>query len=156
MRIRRPMVAATLTLLAALAAASPASAAPGNGAHVVNESDCIYPEGPYVYGTICGDLRYVQNLTETPSGNLSGVQNLRNRYKFTGSGPMAGCSYSGSQYINFHFLDGPILEESSRLVGEFSFDCQGTSYECTVESHFHYANGEVQFARHQGATCYRA
>lgn len=66
MRIRRLIVAATLTLLAALAVASPASAEPGNGATVVNRSDCYnYPTGTY-----CHDLHWVINDTETPSGNL--------------------------------------------------------------------------------------
>jgi hypothetical protein len=138
------MVAATLTLLVALAAASPASAAPGNGAAVVNESDCY----TYDYGTACYDSRYVQNSTETPSGNLSYVLNERGSYEFTGSGPLAGCNDSTSSESRGQYLekDGTTHEQGSRSGGEFSGECFG-SLNCTFGHRFHYANGEVQFNR---------
>ncbi len=146
MRIRRLMVAATLTLLAALAAASPASAEPGNGADVVNESDCVTRYS----GTLCYDVNYVQNSTETPSGNLSYVMNGRTSYELTGSGPMAGCNNSSSSDFKYHTLlkDGTLHEQGNRSGGEFSIDCNGFTIDsCTYNYHFHYANGKVQFYR---------
>ena len=144
MRIRRPMVAATLTLLAALAAASPASAAPGNGADVENVSDCVTE----YYGTLCYDYRYVENGTETPSGNFSYVFNGRSSYEFTGSGPLAGCNRSFSDDSRQHVL---VKDETLHELGtgngyEFSGECFGAS-NCTYKNRFHYANGEVQFSR---------
>lgn len=139
------MVAATLTLLAA-AAASPASAEPGNGADVVNESDC-YTEPDY--GTFCYDARSVSNTTETPSGNLSYVANARISYEFTGSGPLAGCNDSGANDFKYHGLvkDETLHELGIRSGSEFSGECFGNSYNCTFKDHFHYANGKVQFSR---------
>jgi len=145
MRIRRPMFAATLTLLVALAAASPASAAPGNGADVVNESDCY----TYDYGTFCSDYRSVQNSTETPSGNLSIVSNGRASFEFTGSGRLAGCSNSQSYDFRYHLLvkDGLVHEQGNGSGNEFSGECNGYSYNCTIKDRYHAVDGRVQFSR---------
>ncbi len=65
----RLMFAASLTLVAAFAVASPASAEPGNGADVVNDSDCETDSTDYDNGIICFDRKWVTNTTTTPSGN---------------------------------------------------------------------------------------
>jgi phage tail protein X len=151
MRIRRLMVAATLTLLAALAAASPASADPGN---VFRDSDCVtFPD----YGTVCYDIRQVANLTETPSGNVSAMEHFRTRQEFTGSGPLAGCNYSSNQAFDYHNLykDGTLHELGSRAGTGAHIECQGNNYECTSTYYFHEANGRVQFTRGPEFECTR-
>ncbi len=100
-------------------------------------------------GTFCTDAKYVQNETTTPSGNVSYHANGRIGYTFNGAGPLEGCKHSWSDKFSYHHLvkDGEFHESGNRGKGEFSGDCFGYSYNCTYTSHYHYANGKLQFSR---------
>ena len=162
MRIRRNALTGILTLLVAFAVASPASAEPGNGA-VVTESGCeTFPDDDVnpIDGTICYDLRYVRNTTQTPSGNQSGIETGTASYEFTGSGYIAGCNWSGSRKFQHHYLikDGTLHEQDTRNSFDRAFSpCSGLidpfvdrpALTCTDKLHSHYANGQVQFIRPQ-------
>ena len=149
-KLRRLLLAPSLTLLASLVLAGTASAAPGDGAQVVNESDCH----TFEFGTVCVKNRGVFNETLTPSGNFSVHQHGYWSLEFTGSGPLEGCRSSDSDKYNFHYLvkPGDVLEEGpheegSRSHHEISFECFGQTYRCAHTVHFHIANGKVQFSR---------
>ncbi len=144
--LHRLLLAAALTLVASLAVASSASAAPGNGADVVRQSEC-FNDPDYDYGTFCIDAKYVQNSTETPSGNFSYHANGESALKFTGEGDLQGCNDSSSSKFNYHFLvkDGVLHELGNHVTGEFSQDC--TSQHCTYSYDIHKANGQLQFNR---------
>jgi hypothetical protein len=144
--LHRLLLAAALTLVASLAVASSASAAPGNGADVVRQNECSSYPG---FGTYCIDAKYVQKSTETPSGNLSFFANGESALKFTGEGYFQGCKGSSSDEFNYHYLfkDGVGHESGSHVTGEFSVDCFGYQYDCTYSYDIHYANGRLQFFR---------
>ena len=144
--LHRLLLAAALTLVASLAVASSASAAPGNGADVVRQNECFNYPG---VGTFCIDAKYVENSTETPSGNFSFLLNGEFASTFTGEGPLQGCNSSTSSNLYFHSLskDGELHEVGSHRTGEFSFDCFGTSQHCTFSYDLHRANGQLQFNR---------
>ena len=144
--LHRLLLVAALTLVASLAVASSASAAPGNGADVVRQNECSNEPG---FGTLCIDAKYVQNLTKTPSGNFSYHANGETAFKFTGEGDLQGCNSSNSSKLNYHslFKDGALHELGSRHTGEFSSDCFGTQSDCTFSYVLHYANGQLQFSR---------
>jgi len=146
--LHRLLLAAALTLVASLAVASSASAAPGNGADVVRQNECFNDRG----GTFCIDAKYVQNETQTPSGNVSYHANGELARTFTGEGRLQGCNSSNSQKFNYHFLakDGEWHEFGSHQTTEYSFDCFGDGYpaeDCTFSDDVHYANGRLQFDR---------
>ncbi len=143
--LHRLLLAAALTLVASLAVASSASAAPGNGADVVRQNECFNDRG----GTFCIDAKYVQNETQTPSGNVSYHANGELARTFTGEGPFQECNTSSSDKFNYHFLakDGELHEVGSHQTAEFSGDCFGTQYDCTLSYDLHYANGQLQFYR---------
>jgi len=139
--LHRLLLAAALTLVASLAVASSASAAPGNGADVVRQNECFNEPGLY---TVCIDEHNVQNSTETPSGNFSYSGNG----KVGAEGDFEGCNVSSSAKFNYHYLfkDGELHEVGTHQTGEY-FDCSGTSQHCTFSYDLHYANGQVQFSR---------
>jgi len=141
----RLLLVAALTLVASLAVASSASAAPGNGADVVRQNECFTE---FYYGTFCFDAKYVENSTETPSGNLSYHANGKSAFTFTGEGVRQGCNSSHSSKLNYHYLlkDGFRHESGSHQTGEFSVDC-GYQADCTFSYDAHYANGQLQFER---------
>ena len=144
--LHRLLLAAALTLVASLAVASSASAAPGNGADVVRQNECFNYPG---FGTYCSDEKYVENSTETPSGNFSYHVNGKFAAKTTGEGNLQGCNGSGSNKDNYHqlFKDGELHVQGTHATGESSYECFGTRYDCTSSFDLHYANGELQFNR---------
>jgi len=143
--LHRLLLVAALTLVASLAVASSASAAPGNGADVVRQNECFNEPG---FGTLCIDAQYVQNSTETPSGNVSFHALGKSTLTVTGEGDQ-GCHLSDSNKFNYHSLykDGVLHEEGDHVTGEFSSDCFGHQSDCTYSYDLHYANGRLQFLR---------
>jgi len=152
--LHRLVLAAALTLVASLAVASSASAAPGNGADVVRQNECYNDPGS---GTFCIDAKYVQNSTETPSGNFSYHANGETADKFTGEGDLQGCNGSSSSKFNYHYLfkNGELHEQGSHQTGTFFIDCFNTQYDCTYNYDIHYANGQLQFDRGPEFNCKR-
>lgn len=143
--LHRLLLAAALTLVASLAVVSSASAAPGSGADVRRLNECT----SYSYGTFCIDAKYVQNLTETPSGNVSYLAIGKSAFTFTGEGYLQGCTNSSSSDFNYHYLikDDYPHEQGSRQNGETLIDCLGYQRDCTYSYDYHYVNGELQFVR---------
>ncbi|MDQ3356332.1 MAG: hypothetical protein M3502_06400 [Actinomycetota bacterium] len=149
--LRRLLLATTLTLLASLAVAGSVAATPGNGAQVFDESGCLAVDS----GTICFDIRTVQKVTETPSGNFLYRGRGESSYSFTGAGRLEGCSSSTSDESNYHYLvrDGVSQVAGDRYREELSVDCLGQTGTCTFSYQAHFANGEVQFTRQDPHKC---
>jgi hypothetical protein len=136
------MFARLATVLAALTLAGTASADPGNGAQVIRTDQC-FDEGGGV--TFCVDSLAVDNMTTTPSGNLSVVNHYREDYVIS----RPGCTQSGSGAGRAHFLSKPPgpQEEHGLETSRFTLDCGGPAQTCAIRTHFHVANGEIQFTR---------
>ncbi len=147
-KLHRLLLAAALTLVASLGVASSASAAPGNGADVVRQNECFNDD--FFFGTFCVDAMYVQNTTETPSGNFSYHANGEVAFKFTGDGIFRFCNSSSSQKFKYQGLykDGELHELGNHVTLELSRDCFGNQVvDCTFSYDVHYANGQLQFYR---------
>jgi hypothetical protein len=143
------LFAVSAVIIASLALAGPAGAAPGSGAQVVNTHECYV----YVDFTICESLHSVYNPTETGSGNSSVVINTRFDNTFTGTGPLAGCSERTTGSNQQHYTtnpDGP-QQQHSRLLHQYTVDCPGAAYSCTFEQNYTYANGDLRHekSRHE-------
>ncbi len=97
----------------------------------------------------------VSNLTETRSVNTRYFFNGDVETEFTGSGQLAGCSYSAEERRHYQALvmDGVVLhEEGDRFNTVITVkDCDGGTYRCTSGFNQHYANGEIQFSRSEAA-----
>ncbi len=141
---RRTLSAIAVTLVALLAGAPPASAEPGNGAQVTKLEVCFLD--PETGRVVCVEEHSVQNVTRTPSGNLSAVVHGHNKSRLADG---QGCSTSGSTKSGGHALvkDGVTHELGTSTRGEFTSDCDGPPRECSTRSASHFANGQTQFIR---------
>ena len=138
----RGFCCATLALAMCAVLVGSASAAPGNGAQVNTIRECQDVGGGF---TFCQTLHEVVKTTATPSGNLSLLTNRRSDFTF--SGP--GCRESSSATLRHHsLLKGGVTHEISLAEqGRLTADCGGFVVQCEFVSHFHFANGQVQFNR---------
>lgn len=141
---------AVLVAVGALAVPATASADPGNGAQHFADSQCYtYPD----YGTFCYDWTNLVNQTENKN-NISFMAHSQDRYSFTGSGPMAGCSDSSEGSSKYHMLfkknTQEVQEQHQRYEYEYTFVCgiYNVNIHCTSEGAYHYANGQLQFNRY--------
>ena len=139
--IRRATCAAVLTLLAALAAAGPASPDPG-GAQVVKVDECQQFEDGSLF---CTDTLSVFAGAGTPSGNFNSVQHVRFDNSFTS--PDCNTRDQGSSRNHLLTKDGTDDEFHFAFKVHSTFDCAGFTRDCVTTLHFHRVNGVIQFNR---------
>ena len=139
-----------VTLLGAILAgsllATAASADPGNGAVVTDETVCL----DFGFGLRCDDVHTVTNVTTTPSGNTSSVENRRDEFSVSGSSD--GCTFMGTEQNHTHALttDAARLQEyglNDRRTVQGSCEGGAQPIDCTFMTHYHFANGELQPGR---------
>src|SRR4051812_2729345 len=128
----RALLSLTAVVVASVALAEGAGAAPGTGARVLHADQC------YLYDefTICESLYSVYNTTVTQSGNVSVTINTRSDNSFTGSGPLEGCNERTTGSSQQHYLftpDGAAVGHQQHLGStyEYSVSCSGIAYTCT-------------------------
>ena len=141
---RSAQLAVALTLPAAFAVPSPASAQSEEGADVVRYSVCY----PFQYGKICYDVRTVTHEQETPSGTV-GVINGRTTFEMQGTGPLAHCKHYGDEQFHQHYriVDGEFQQTGGRVSDSFVISCEGERIRCSNTYTFQYANREVRLDR---------
>ena len=124
----------------ALTGSSSANAAPGNGATVINDTQC-FPAFPVGY-TFCITQKAQFNSTTTPSGNVNIEANGKS--SFTYSNPSNAVVSSGEQAFHYHALikDGTLHESGNHFHGVFT----SGGVTCTYDGDFHYANGSIQYS----------
>lgn len=133
---------AVAAVVAALATAGIAAAAPGNGADVVDTTDCYTTP----FGKYCTTLKTVTNATTTPSGNVSYVTNGTMEYTIEF---VFGGSYSRVSALHSHSLSkaGEVHESSDHYEEQTDY-VSGTYHLSCVQSYdLHWANGSPQIIR---------
>ena len=128
--------------IAAPLAAAPAQADPGNGATVLNDTQCFPIGGGYTaYLTVRG----VSNETITPSGNTS--YQVEGTTTSTIKDPDGRVVSQATRELHYHLLakDGVIHNEGQHVTATFPLGGKT----CTFRSDFHYANGTVQYGKFQ-------
>jgi hypothetical protein len=136
--MRRAFLVSGIGAIAVLATAAPASAASSDGATVTHQSFC----DDLGTAVICQDLKDEYGVTTAPSGNQIFEDNQRYSYTVT----FLGGTQSGSGFQHNHtlFRQGQEQEYSNH----YSFtvtEPDGTT--CVMGEDFHFANGQVQYAR---------
>jgi hypothetical protein len=143
--MKRITMLAVLALTLALGAvglshAPAASAAPGNGAQVIDDHQCQH----WIFEIVrCLDAKGVSNTTTTPSGNVSTTFNGTICASYIAPGNelvLREC-----QTVRYHSLskNGVLHEEGNRAT--FTSTLLGQTTTCSVT--FHLANGRVQYER---------
>ena len=133
-------VISLITVLAALALAGVAAAAPG-GAEVINQNSC---ESTW-FGTVCTTVHATTNMTATPSGNLVYATNGTSERRLTFS---FGGSYTSTSAIHLVSLQkgGETQSTSQRLIETTSYRSGTYALDCVGGFSIHYANGSTQFS----------
>ena len=128
--------------IAAPLAAAPAQADPGNGATVLNDTQCFPIDGGY---TACLTVRGVSNETTTPSGNTS--SQVEGTTTSTIKDPDGRVVSQATRELHYHLLakDGVIHEDGEHVTATFPLGGKT----CTFRSDFHYANGDVRYGKFQ-------
>jgi hypothetical protein len=143
-RRRRTSLAVVLTALVALALVGPSSAL-AQAAQVEKIAQCSEQEGGAVF---CTKSMSVSQGVVTPSGKASILQHVRFDNSFTAP----GCVTRDLGSSRNHLLiddDGQNQEFHFAFQIHSTFDCLGTSTDCTTRLHFHFANGAIQFTREE-------
>ncbi len=132
------MMAALIFGIASIGSTSPANAAPGNGAFVINNEQCFDMGGGYQQ---CVDQHAVYNDTATKSGNQSSTGN--GKLEWTVLDPAGNVVVSGEDSFHYHSLlkDG-VWHESGN---HWSATWESGGMTCTSSGDFHFANGEIQY-----------
>lgn len=121
-------------LLASAIFAPSALAEPGGGAEVFKDEGCI--KSPDF--NVCFSFHFVNNFTETPSGNVNVISNGR----FRASGAWMGETFNVSGREQFRLL---LKDGEEQVVSErFRFKSRVGSVECRERFVFHLANGVVR------------
>jgi hypothetical protein len=133
-------VISLLTVLAALAAAGTAAAAPG-GADVVSLESCQTTP----FATVCTSVRATTNVTTTPSGKVVYVTNGTSERRMTF---VFGGSFTSTEAIHLVTLqkDGETHASSHRLAETTSYRSGTFALDCIGGFSLHYANGSTQFS----------
>lgn len=135
-------------VLCALALAATADAASSGGAQVIDTSGCLDAGGGAM---LCTTIHNVFNTTTTPSGNVSVISSTQTTESLTGS---AECNFEGRSHSSGHLLvkEGQDLAQESHNLfrAEDTITCFGSTRDCFLIQHFHFANGQVQFSRLEG------
>lgn len=125
-------------LLASVVVAPSALAAPGGGAQVFKDSECLDFGAK---GNVCFKGIFVHNETVTPSGNVNVVSNSR----YQASGTFLGETFKSSGRDHFRILlkDGEpqVVSMRFRFTGNFG------SVRCEGRYAFHLAHGVVRQER---------
>ena len=140
-RVLTALAIGTFAIAAPLAAA-PAQADLGNGATVLNDTQCFPISGGY---TACLTVRGVSNETTTPSGNTS--YQVEGTTTSTIKDPDGRVVSQATRELHYHLLakDGVIHNEGQHVTATFPLGGKT----CTFRSDFHYANGKVQYGKFQ-------
>jgi hypothetical protein len=140
MKARTPIFAAVLTVVAVLAGAAFAVAAPGNGATKTNQEFC----NTTAFGTVCSDLNFVVNTTTTPSGNVSYVTSGKNTIL---NNTNSGCTFTGPTEFQDHYLlkDGVFAERGSHEESYLIQQCGTLQQKCTFTRQAHLVDGTFQY-----------
>ena len=136
-----------ITLIATaglLALAGSAMAAPGGGAAVVKETNCV--ETPFV--TTCVTVDTVTRFTTAASGTTSYVTNgsvtIEQTFPFGGS-------YTSTESLHARVLqkDGEIHVAGDRYEQVTHYESGTYTSDCVISFASQYANGAVQFGDYQ-------
>ena len=136
-RLLTTLAIAAFAIVAPLAAA-PAQADPGNGATVLNDTQCVLMDGGY---TTCLTTRGVSNETTTPSGNAS--YQVEGTVTSTIKDPDGRVVSQATRELHYHLLakDGVIHVQGQHVIATFPLG----NLTCTFQSDLHYANGSVRY-----------
>jgi hypothetical protein len=140
----RKMLTVVLAILAAVAAATPASGESSNRAEVVHASQCeTFDDGT----TFCSESHSVLQGLTNPSGNGNIVQHIRFDNSFTGP----GCTDTSQGFSRNHLLskEGTTEEFHFAFKNHSTFDCAGVTRDCVTTLSFHFANDVIQFTREE-------
>ena len=140
MKTRSLIFAAVLTMVAVVAVANSAGAAPGTGATKTNQEFC----STTAFGTVCSDLNLVVNTTTTPSGNVSYETNGKNTILNNTS---SGCTFTGHSEFHYHYLlkDGVLHERGNHEESYLIQQCGTLQQKCTFTAQAHLVNGTFQY-----------
>jgi hypothetical protein len=136
------MLTVVLAVLAAFAAAAPASGEADNGAEVIRASQCeSFEDGT----TFCSESHSVFQGLVNASGNGNIVQHIRFDNSFTGP----GCNDTSQGFSRNHLLskEGTTEEFHFAFKNHSTFDCAGVTVDCITTLSFHFANDVIQFTR---------
>lgn len=146
MNLRHVLFGVSLAIATVPVVPSTAWAGGGDGATVVRQQFC--DTTTFAPSTVCYDLNYVRNETQTPSGNISFVTKGENTITQT---TVTGCTFTGHTEFHRHYLlkGDTMQEQGDRETNWFTADCFGHSMTCTYTLEAHYANGEFQYFQPQ-------
>jgi hypothetical protein len=132
-----------LALLASLYTVA-AGAAPGNGATVINDTQCFSFPGDF---DVCFTQKGEYNVTTTKSGNEIYQQNTKIDYTYTfdptgPSYPLYGstATNSGSSHYQYHLKDGVLHEQGAHFTSSFT-SANGTAFCSSLDFHVTVNNG---------------
>lgn len=117
----------------------PAIAAADVDTTIIHQSSCHYDSNG---NQICTEAQGVLHRVQTPSGNLHFQMNLRNGFTVTApDGQVRSSSYAINQ--SYLFKEG---EQQVYTYNDHRTEDYGP-FTCTLDSIYHYANGELRVNR---------
>ena len=123
----------------ALTGSSSANAAPGNGATVINDTQCFPWGGGW---TACITQKGEFNSSATKSGNTNYEGNFKSSFTITDSGNNVVYTSESSSHYHALWTNGTLHESGNHF--HFVFTSGGLT--CTGDGDFHYANGSIQYS----------
>jgi hypothetical protein len=140
-------------VVAALALAAPASAAPGDGAEHIHNASCM----ENAFGVLCIEEDILTNSTQN-SNVIEFFIHTEGSTTFTGAagGQAEGCSQTQQYRTKSHslFKTDEFDPQVQAIKGEtvtIVVNCFGSSLICTFTNAYHYANGKLQYDRTRGS-----